>query len=253
MDLVFPEGCLELDAIAFMDRMRRSPLPQSVCFALNTIYDNREAMILELTDPRCVTGVWPLCSQLVFLSGMRALLTSHAASETWVAVMDHICRLDPNVAATRLRWRPSAHGGRPVATPSATTASLAATRRNARAGGSTSHMTEVILRRELGTQDAKAIDMLMHHIMTQVGIEIRRAEGQHELRPGEFFALRERDIHAQPGRVRMLLRTGEEVRKLHAIIHGQVIRVGAEQVLFEVLNDAVDSIRGQGNGTGAMA
>ena len=72
VDLVFPEGCSELDAIAFMDRMRRSPLPQSVCFALNTIYDNREAMILELTDARCVPGVWPLCSQLVFLSGTRA-------------------------------------------------------------------------------------------------------------------------------------------------------------------------------------
>ena len=114
-------------------------------------------------------------------------------------------------------------------------------------------MTEVILRGEFVTQDAKAIDMLMHHIMTQVGIEIRRAEGQHELRPGEFFALRERDIHAQPGRVRMLLRTGEEVRKLHAIIHGQVIRVGDEQGLVEVLNDAVDFIRGQGNGIGARA
>ena len=114
-------------------------------------------------------------------------------------------------------------------------------------------MTEVILRGELGTQDAKVIDMLMHHIMTQVGIAIRRAEGQHGLRPGEVFALRERDTHAQPGRVRMLLRSGEEVRKLHAILHGQVIRVGAEQVLIEVVNDAVDAIRGPGNGTGARA
>lgn len=253
VDLVFPAGCTELDAIAAMEGMRRSPLPHSVCFALNTIYDSREAMILEMTDPRCIQGVWPLCSQFVFLTGGRALVTSHAASETWVAVMDQLCRHDPQVAATRLRWRPSAHGGRPVATPSATAASLAASQRRGRTGGSTAHMTDIVVRGELGAQDGQVLGMLMQHVTTQVGITVKHAGDQHALRPGEFFALRERDPHAQPGRVRVLLRSTEEVRKLHAVLHGQLIRVGSEQVRVEVVNDAMDALRGPGNSTGARA
>ena len=50
----------------------------------------------------------------------------------------------------------------------------------------------------------------------------------------------------------------EPVKKASSALPGSacpmvVIRVGAEQVLVEVLNDAVDSIRGQGNGIGARA
>jgi len=236
-----------------MDSMRRSPLPLDVCYALNTIFDNREAMILEITDPRCLAGVWPLCTQLTFLSGTRALVASHATSETWITVMDQLCRRDPSVSATRLRWRPSAHGGRPVATPSATAASLAATRRNARTGGTAAHTAEIILKGELGTQDAKVLTMLMQHVMRQTGINIKHAGEQPGVRPGEYYALRERDLHAQPGRVRMLLHSDDEVRRIHAALHGQVIRVGAEQVMIEVANDVVDALQGPGNGSGARA
>ena len=54
VELVFPERCSELDAVMFLDRLRRTPLPNSVSFALNSIFDGREAMILDLLDPSCL-------------------------------------------------------------------------------------------------------------------------------------------------------------------------------------------------------
>eukprot|EP00959_Pyramimonas_sp_CCMP1952_P039324 823260-Pyramimonas_sp.AAC.1 len=69
--------------------------------------------------------------------------------------MDQILKLDPEVSASRLRWRFSAHGGRPVATPPAPATALAATRPKARSGGGTELMTEVVVKGELGTQDSR--------------------------------------------------------------------------------------------------
>ena len=85
-----------------MDWLRRGLLPGTVYLALGT----REAMILELTDPGCVPQLLSLCSQLFFLSHSRALVLSHAASDTGSALMDQLLLRDPAVAAARLRWRP---------------------------------------------------------------------------------------------------------------------------------------------------
>eukprot|EP00959_Pyramimonas_sp_CCMP1952_P333624 6986570-Pyramimonas_sp.AAC.1 len=55
----------------------------TVYLALNTIYDNREAMILEITSPECLPRLWPLCSKMTLLSRTKALVISVAASDTW--------------------------------------------------------------------------------------------------------------------------------------------------------------------------
>ena len=114
-------------------------------------------------------------------------------------------------------------------------------------------MTEIVFRGELGNQDAKAIQMLMNHVMTQIGLELKDAGEAQSIRPGEYYPLRARDPLAPPGRVRALLRDREEVRRLYAGLHGQVIRVGNEQVLIEVQNDVHDAVGGPGNGPGARA
>ncbi|CAK0805666.1 unnamed protein product, partial [Prorocentrum cordatum] len=173
LDLVFPATCAELDAIILLDRLRRS-----------------------------------MATTMTLLSRTKALVISVAASDTWVGVMDHILKHDPEVSASRLRWRSSAHGGRPVAAPSATTAALAAARRKAHSGGGLEHMADIVVQGELGTQDSKA------------AFE-------------RFFV------------------TGE-VRKLHASLRGQVIRVGNEHVRVEILNDSILALSRPGNGTGML-
>ncbi|CAK0874296.1 unnamed protein product, partial [Prorocentrum cordatum] len=249
LDLVIPATCAELDAIILLDRLRRS-MATTVHFALNTIYDNREAMILEITSPECLPRLWPLCSQMTLLSRAKALVISVAASDTWAGVMDHILNHDPEVSASRLRWRPSAHGGRPVATPSATTAALAAARRKTHSGGGLEHMADIVVRGELGTQDSKVIAMLMDHVTSQRGVALQESTEPQGLRPGEYFPLRSRDVRGPPGRVRALLRDREEVRRLHASLHGQAIRVGNEHARVEILNGSILALSRPGNGTG---
>ena len=93
----------------------------------------------------------------------------------------------------------------------------------------------------------------MRHVTTQIGLKLAHAGDQQDLRPGEYHSLWERDPHPQPGRVRALLRDRDEVRRLHAVLHGQAVRVGTEQVLVEIQNDTIDSLRASGNGSGARA
>ena len=89
-------------------------------------------MTLEFTHPDCVPRFWPLCLQLVFLARSKALVLSTAASDTWGSVMDQVLKRDSEVSASLPCWRPSAYGGGPVVSPSATAAALAAARQRDR-------------------------------------------------------------------------------------------------------------------------
>ena len=111
-------------------------------------------------------------------------------------------------------------------------------------------MSEIVIKGELSTQDARVIAMLMDHVTSQLGVVLQEAAETHGLRLGEYFQLQARDVYAPPGRVRALLRDREEVRKLYAGLHGQIIRVGSDQVRVEILNDALNALQGTGNGTG---
>ncbi|CAK0838555.1 unnamed protein product, partial [Prorocentrum cordatum] len=143
LDVAFPAACAELDATIILNRIRRS-LSNTVYFALNTIYDNREALVLSL-----------------------------AASDTWVGMIDRVLKHDPDVSASRIRWRPSAHGG-------------------------TDHMADIVVQGELGTQDSRVIAMPMDHATSQLGIALQESTEPQGLRPGEYFSFQSRDIHGQP-------------------------------------------------------
>ena len=137
--------------------------------------------------------------------------------------------------------------------PSATTTALAATRRAGRGGSGTEFLTEIIVKGELGNQDANALAMLMEHVTSQIGIAVTASTDSQGLRPGEYYAFRARDPYAPAGRVRLLLRSREEVRRLYAGLHGQVLRVGGDSIRIAVQNDMVDSAGQAGNGRGARA
>ena len=112
------------------------------------------------------------------------------------------------------------------------------------------HMADIVVQGELGTQDSKVIAMLMDHVTSQLGVALQESTEPQGLRPGEYFPLRSRDVHGPPGRVRALLRYREEVHKLHAGLHGQVIRVGNEHARVEILNDSLLALPRPGNGMG---
>ncbi|CAK0823307.1 unnamed protein product [Prorocentrum cordatum] len=125
-----------------------------------------------MNSPTCLHHYWPLCSQMLPVSGSKVLLFSDAAPDTWKEVLDQVFAVDGRSAATRLKWKPSRYGGRPIESPSATTMALAAARRKGHRPHSTlDHITEVIVRGELGREGGQVLRRLMTHLSTAIGLE----------------------------------------------------------------------------------
>ena len=243
----FPKEHAELDQAMLLQELRPC-LPLSTYFGSQSLYTASDAMILEINSSMGLPHFWPLCSQLLVLSPSRVLVLSGASGETWITVLDQLLAQDPGAAATCLRWKPS-RGGRPVATPSATTAALAATRKKAnRKPAALDLLTEVIIRGEVGQEDGEVMRLLMSHVATSTGIVMTEKTATQPLKHGEFEHVPVEQHGGTGGRVRVLLKDAQEVEKLRAALHGQHIAVGHTRVGIEVINERFDLDTGAGNG-----
>eukprot|EP00974_Lingulodinium_polyedra_P050168 4823624-Lingulodinium_polyedra.AAC.1 len=103
-----------------MKLARRDLLPADTFFAFRHISAAADALILEGNGPALYQRYWPLCSQMLALNGNRMLVYTDAGYDTWMEVMTQNLRDAPDNMATRLKCRPSFHGGRVLAAPAAT-------------------------------------------------------------------------------------------------------------------------------------
>eukprot|EP00959_Pyramimonas_sp_CCMP1952_P430987 9026475-Pyramimonas_sp.AAC.1 len=110
---------------------------------------------------------------MLALGTNKAILLTDASAAAWTATMDRILSEDASETHARLKWRPSRNGGRDVATPTATTAALAASRRHGHKKSSAmDYITNVTIKGELGKEDAEVMRLLMGHLVatTHLGI-----------------------------------------------------------------------------------
>ena len=56
------------------------------------------------------------------------------------------------------------------------------------------------------------------------------------------------DASSPPGRLKLLLKSQDEVRKVQVALQGQTIRVGQDLVGITVSNDMSDAVAAPGNG-----
>lgn len=167
--------------------------------------------------------------------------------------MDAVLREDSTETTARLKWRASRLGGRTIASPSATPGAMAAARRRGRqVGAQLDFLTEVTLLGEIGREDGVVIRLLMDHLAGAVGLRLTETDYARDPRAGEYVHLASQDPLAQPGRVRLLLGSQEDVRRVYAGLHGQTLQVGADLVGIAVANDAVDAVQRPGNGQGGQ-
>ena len=159
------------------------------------------------SHPYFISSTRSLCSEMVVLSNDKVLVYSDAASEVWSNKLDQIQSQDALAAATRLKWKPSKNGGCPVASPSATTTALSATRKQVGIGPSSmDHITEVILKGEVGREDAEVMSRIMAHAATSTGLTLKETAATTMPRIGESYHLASRDAAAPPGRLRLLIK-----------------------------------------------
>ena len=143
--------------------------------------------------------------------------------------MNLVLANDAADSSARLKWKTSKFGGRAIATPTATTTALAASRRGGnRRVSPLDHATTIALQGEVGREDGEVLVKLMSHVVASTGLDLRPAASPHEPTVGEFVHMASVDAAAQPGRLKLLWRDAAEVRKVYAALHGQTVQAGQD-------------------------
>eukprot|EP00959_Pyramimonas_sp_CCMP1952_P432942 9066257-Pyramimonas_sp.AAC.1 len=228
-------------------RHARQILPTGVRFASQDLYTEPGSLIAELGHADVIASIWALCSGALFLSKSTLLLTTEATASTWQQAMDTLMRNDPDSAVYKLKWRPSRHGGRPFASPSALPARIAATRRTKQTRGTTSTVqaiTDVEIKGHLHADEHALIRDLVTHLVGQTGISLTELQEDRGRRAGKWQWLAADDPAAPPGRFRLYLKDLEEVAKVRDTLHDKAVKVGMDTFRVQVFNDLEDRVSG---------
>ena len=154
--------------------------------------------------------------------------------------MDSTMQEDVAETSVKIRWRSSKFGGKAFAGPSATTEALTASRRRGNQAVSAQHfLTEVSIHGEIGREDGQVVALLMNHAIRATGIALKETDYSRAPKPGEYIHLSSQDSQLPPGRIRVLLESSDEIRRLYNALNGQTIQVGDSRVGIEVANDLI--------------
>ena len=245
---ILPDEIADIDLLIYLRHHRGQALPIDTLYGFKSMYTCRETLILEFNSTMAVHHYWSLCSQMIPLSPHKALLYTSTESDIWTARFDSVMKNDPLETAVKLRWRASKHGGRAVANPTATSQALAASKRRGNAPISAMHFNaDVAVQGEVGREDGQVLALLMQHVTLTTGLSIKETDYSRVPRVGEYVHLASQDPTAQPGKLRVLLSSADEVRRLYNALHGQTLQVGSDRVGIVVGNDLIDGQQVPGN------
>ena len=75
------------------------------------LIQGKAARILEVGGPQAALQLTGLCEQMIRIPPKVAIIHTTDSKEQWQDALSESLRYDPAEAATRVRWRRSAHGG----------------------------------------------------------------------------------------------------------------------------------------------
>ncbi len=257
VEIRFPRGTSVLDMEMAMRQLRRGTLPRDFTYGAKGLFADRTALIMETNHPMAAIKAWECCSGMVFINNEKILLHTDLEAEQWTNTMDRLMNEDPAAAILKLKWRCSRMGGRPFASPSLHNQQNAAVRNTkggtARMDGRLRDVTDIQLVGMPSQDEADIMRQLMDHLANASGIQLKEAIGQ-QSGQGTWRRANELDPTAPAGRVRLHLSSEDEAKKIHQLLHGRSIKVGADFIGVQVMNDAATVRRlqeRQGNGRGA--
>ena len=228
--------------------MRRKLLPPGTFFGNTSLFSSSDAAILEFNGAGGFHHFWPLCIQMIPMNDRKFLITTDATEETWKNMMNDVMSNDQKTAANKLKWKPSKNGGRTIATPSNTSSALAAGKRRGNKTHSTmDKVADIIVKGELGKEDASVLKRILDHACNATGLDIKEAVDPNQPNAGEYVHVASRDAGAPAGRLRVLLKSVDEVRKVFVALHGQAIKVNEDSIGIEVVNDVMTLEIASGN------
>ena len=251
LSILLPVGMTALGIEMLVRRLRRQALTADMAVGSSELYTADDALILECHSPTVLPHALPYRSEAL-LTADRILVRAEVAPERWIELMDRLCREGEFTLISKLRWKASRFGGRPYASPTATRAALAASRRRRGRQGQavqqTDFVTELRVNGEAGRRDRAIFDGLMAHLTQSVGLQLRAFSDDARQDTGVWKHLASYDDSAPPGRARLYLSSREEVQRVYGALHGQLVQVGADWLAVTVHNDLREAAPLGGNG-----
>ena len=160
---------------------------------------NQFTVMVTPKSYRWVPPTMRICTVLVAISKTKLLAMSDASAETRTSVMDKALQEDSSESYFKLTWKPSRNGGRTIATPTATSAALAASRRQGnRAASSRDFLTDVSIQGEIGREDGEVMKLLMTHLTQATGLALAETDYSRAPKVDEIYHLASKDSMAPP-------------------------------------------------------
>ena len=106
---------------------------------------------------------------------------------------------------------------------------------------------DVAVQGEVGKEDGQVLSLLMQHVAHSTGLAIQETDYTRAPKVGEYVHLASQDPTAPPAKLRVLLGSADDVRRLYNALHGQTLQVGNDRVGIVVGNDLIDGQRVPGN------
>ena len=224
------------------------------------IFQDKAALMVEMTSWEAAGSICPLTEDLVALSPKWALMRTQVRSEEWEDVLSNLMRSNPYGCVLRVVWRQSKHGGRPWALPAATTQQIQAVRVQARLklsqqGGKTPPCQEssINVRGNLGPNPGDVLRQLMSNLQVKMDIALPEKLESDALGNGEWSICLDHGTGIPTGKIKIQLENSLQVSKLQKAAGKQIVYVNGEARPIEVCNfQAMPLPRLLGNGVGAI-
>ena len=240
------QGISDLDATLSCKEIRTMISRSDCTVGLRDSYFDRTSLIAELTCWEAIHMVSAWCDDILPISPKLALIRTGVPAATWQGILTRLMKENPGECVLRIKWRPSYHGGRPWATPEATTEQLRAVRAQAaiklqgRSPGIGRDLESTLtLQGNLGPEPVDVLVSLMQAVSAKMGANLARREEGEVLEAGDWCVLYHPGTIDPNGRVRVRLQNADDAKLLQEAIHAQPVVVGGENVAVQVSNPAL--------------
>ena len=236
-----------LDLRALLHQLRALHLPASALLAVDDIFGDSAALLLELSSPEVAPLFAPLCEELAFINPKRLTVRTLASPEVWKQKLDALFAEDPSHCGLRLRWRSSRMGGRIFAQPAATQRQLDACGREARrevAPCSAAFPRQVCVQTNgpVGFDGTLVVHGLLKHLAGH-GFAFTPARDDAPVCAGQWEALQALQGPHMNGRLRLAVGSAVEVDRILDLLHEKAIAVGSDVVTITATEDGVQKSR----------
>ena len=223
-----------------LQHLRASGLSPTAMVALDDIYSDGAAPLLELSSPMAAPLLGPLCEEMAFVGPKRLTIRSLASPERWEKLLEEVFASDPSCCGIRLRHRSSRQGDRVIAQPAATRRQLDACAREAardasQIGTRAPRCVRVQASGLAGGDGALIVQGILAHLAAQ-GLPFAPAAAGSQMQPGQWMALQDLQENVD-GRLCLTVADEIQAQQELSLVHEKAFAVGGDVITITAVED----------------